>query len=430
MLFPNENALVLNCIRTGLGTQTPGQTYEILKGELNWSYILRKARQNNIAPLLYHNLQKLGTQDLISVDERKEFEMIYHSAGFRNAIFYEELKKILRFFEDRGISVIVLKGAVLAEEVFKNVALRQMGDIDLLVQEQDLDKSAGTLTQLGYIPYEVRHSESWYKSHHHHLVPYFNPAKGIAIEIHRNIIPLESSFSIDTFKLWERSQHLRMGNINTKVLSPEDLIIHLCLHLSFCNGFIGGIKTLIDISQAVRHYGERINWNWLIREARERGFANFVFYPLYFTCEILNVDIAKAVLDGLKKGSKSKTFEVRLLKPMIRNILLTDEAFSIFPKGYLALLCKEVLREVHTCTKIASILRKALQQNKGEADNASLSLLAMPIRILHPILRPCNLILKLGRNIIRVIFHKRKSRRESITRASYRKIDEIRDGDT
>jgi hypothetical protein len=115
---------------------------------------------------------------------------------------------------------------------------------------------------------------------------------------------------------------------------------------------------------------------------------------------------------------------------MIRNILLTDEAFSIFPKGYLALLCKEVLREVHTCTKIASILRKALQQNKGEADNASLSLLAMPIRILHPILRPCNLILKLGRNIIRVIFHKRKSRRESITRASYRKIDEIRDGDT
>jgi len=408
LLFPNENTFVLNCIRTGLGTQTPGQTYEILKGELNWSYILRKARQNNIAPLLYHNLQKLGAQDVISVGERKKFAMIYHGAGFRNAIFYEELKKILRFFEDRGISVIVLKGAVLAEEVFKNVASRQMNDIDLLVQEHDLDKSAETLTQLGYIPYECRRSEGWYKSHHHHLVPYFNPAKGTVIEIHRNIIPLESSFSVDTFKLWERSQYIRIGNISTKVLSPEDLIIHLCLHLSFCHGFIGGIRILIDISQTVRHYGERINWNWLIREACERGFTNFVFYPLYFTCEILNVDIEKGVLDGLKKGSKSKTFEVRLLTPTIRNILLTDEALSIFPKGYLALICKEFLREVSTCTKIASLLRKALQQNKGGPDNASPSLLAMPIRILH-------LILELSKHIIRVIFHKRNSRRESFT---------------
>jgi hypothetical protein len=67
-------------------------------------------------------------------------------------LFYQELQTVLKTFKFRaaGIDVIVLKGAFLAELVYRNIGLRAIGDIDLLVKKEDLGKVKRVLIQLGY----------------------------------------------------------------------------------------------------------------------------------------------------------------------------------------------------------------------------------------------------------------------------------------
>ncbi len=60
------------------------------------------------------------------------------------------------------IKTIVLKGAMLAETVYPNIALRSMGDIDLLIHKDDLDRAAKRILELGYIFNEHYRSAKWY----------------------------------------------------------------------------------------------------------------------------------------------------------------------------------------------------------------------------------------------------------------------------
>jgi len=62
----------------------------------------------------------------------RAFEQEYHRVD-SDARNYAELGQLLRSLKDRGVEVIVLKGAALAETVWKNIALRPMADMDLLV---------------------------------------------------------------------------------------------------------------------------------------------------------------------------------------------------------------------------------------------------------------------------------------------------------
>lgn len=424
MLYVSENKLLLDCI--GIAGKKDKmnvcQTLEISKRELNWTYILRNAQQNGLAPLLYHNLETGGGAGMVPVQVWRELMRTYHCSGFQNACIYEELKNVLQFFKNTGIKVIVLKGAALAEEVWKNVALRQMADIDLLMREENLDKAGRILSELGYVPFEGFRPKEWYVKNLHHLAPYDSPAKGVRIEIHHNIVPPNHLFSIDIHQMWERAQTIRIGGVDTQTLSPEDLIVHLCLHISYSHSFVGKIRALTDIPQVVRHYGERINWDWVIREAVEHNFADFVYYPLYLARDILNMEIEEKILDGLKKGSQLKPFEDRLLKLVIKkNILLKDRSTSIFPAWFIRALCKELLRNAHTHQKIGSLLKTVLQPGRKSTVNISPSPFQRSGYLIHPVLcllkRILELISKLCGRMTRIIFNK--------IRANFSNLDKL-----
>jgi hypothetical protein len=57
-------------------------------------------------------------------------------------LLYQELQTVLKTFKFRAasIAVIALKGAFLAELVYENIGLRAIGDVDLLVKKEDLEK--------------------------------------------------------------------------------------------------------------------------------------------------------------------------------------------------------------------------------------------------------------------------------------------------
>jgi hypothetical protein len=407
MLFTAENELILSCILFGLDTNPAQQIEKTLKRPLDWHYILRRAHQNQMAPLLYDNLLKFDTEGVVPHWVTKELARIYHSVGYQNLRYYGELKNVLCFFENLGIEVIVLKGAMLAETVWKNVALRQMGDIDLLVQEHDIEKVDRVLPELGYVSYEGYKSKDWYRTNHHHLAPYHNLHKGVVIEIHNHIVIPNKLFSIDIREVWKRAKAIRIEGIDTKILAPEDMIIHLCLHISYSDLFIGRIKNLIDLSQTIRYYGGSIHWDWIIRDAKEKKIAKFIFYPLYLATDILNVEIKKEILEGFQDHTNLRLFEDRLLKLIIkRNILSKDGETSVLPTWILANLCSDLLCNDHTWQRIRSLFRTLfLPLNEPIAGTSSPSFAGI-VYFWYPILRLFQVLSKSSGIVMKAVFHK------------------------
>jgi hypothetical protein len=411
MNLSTENRLLIYCVQTRITEDTLGYVKGLHGLSLDWEEVLRTAFSNDIAPLLYYNLKKIRENHFIPEEVTDQLRKEYYRNLVRNMYFYTELKKILNAFYKKSVEVIVLKGAALAETVYDNAGLRAMNDIDLLVRKQNLDIAEELITKLGYISYEGSHSKDWYRKFHHHLAPFFSQDNKIKIEIHHDIIPPENPFYIDVRKSWDRAQNIVIGDVNTLALSPEDLLVHLCLHSFYLQPLKKSLRNLVDISHVVRFYGERINWDLIIREAHEGDFTNFIYYPICLARDMLGMEINRETLDALKTGSKVGPFEDRLLRLITkRNVLLKDQSSSIFPVGVLQALYKELLRETHVRNKLRSILKIIFLPCNGPSEKSPQTLIQklsylfyLAIHLLKLIFKLCY---RLSRNMIRNIFHK------------------------
>jgi hypothetical protein len=410
MKLSHENELLLYCARNTIHKHKPKKIQDIIKLPLNWNKVLKSTLRHGISPLLYHTLKDIQESHLIPQEVMDRLRKDYYGNLVRNMFIYEQLKRILDAFREEGVEVIVLKGAALAETVYDDIGLRSMNDIDLLVREQDLDRAEELMAELGYFSYEGWRSKDWYRRNHHHLAPFINQDNGIKIEIHRDIILPGKPFYVDIRKSWDRVQDIIIEGVNTLILSPEDLIIHLCLHSSL-QPFKRDIRNLIDISEVVSFYGERINWDLIIREAYEGNFTGFIYYPLCLARDILRMEIEREIFDALKNGFHLRPFEESLLMLAAqKSILLRDDSSSIFPKWLLQALCKELIRESHILNKLGSLLKIIfLPRTKSIEKNSQTSIQKLSY-FFYPILRLLKLTFKfcylLGRSMTKIVFRK------------------------
>ncbi len=371
---------------------------------MNWDDVLTGAQQNCVAPLVFHNLKKIGMSSAVPPHVWREFELTYRRVGFQNAVRYEELRNVLRSFEDAGIEAILLKGAALGEHVWENVALREMADVDLLVREEDLDRADAALLKLGYVHSEGCRPKEWYKENHHHLAPYRNPANGTVMEIHRNIVRPNNVFRIDADGLWRRAGAASIGGVDTKVLSPEDSVIHLCLHLSYGGDFVGRVRNLSDICQVIGNNGDSLDWDWVVEEAKERNFERFIYYPLFLAADVMGARIDKEVLESLRRGSNLSKFEDQLLKRVIKSSILSgDESSPILPKWFVKRLCSELLSKDRLSYKLVCLLESLSLPPARLTGNSDKKLASRMAFLYYPVHRLFKLLFRLGGMMIRRI---------------------------
>ncbi len=268
-----------------------GWTRKILTGEKSffehlsaddWNRFIDFARNHGIAPVLYHAL-KDSRPGSLSDNSLQELRNIYFRSAKRNMLLYHELGKVLRALREAGIPVILLKGACLAEAVYGNIALRSMGDVDLLVKKEDMARAEQILSSLGYSAgYDFLIEDE--KASCHHLPPLVG-LKKLSVEVHWNIVDF-AHFAVleenEIGNIWRRARPVVIAEAPVFMLSPEDLLLHLCLHLSLQHLFDMRLRGFLDLKKVIECYGDAIDWESLRERAHRWGVDRAVCLTLYF----------------------------------------------------------------------------------------------------------------------------------------------------
>ena len=303
---------------------------DALGSEPDWEYLTRNALYHGVAPLLYRNLE--GIDDVSLVPERVTAVLRerYYITLARNMIHYEELGTALRVFADAGIDVIVLKGGALAETVYRDIGLRPFSDVDILVREEDMQRAKEVMTKIGYVLDErispEAHNEEFGCDLHYII------NGGHVLEIHWHIARKTGNdrytrILID--ELWKRALPARIADVDTLVLSPEDLLLHLCIHLP--RHRYNRLIWFCDIAEVVRQ-GD-VDWDRLVDTAKECRAMAYMYYGLHFTDYLLGCDVPASVLDELKPSRfERKVFESipRDLLPDKNNVLQINPMLKMF----------------------------------------------------------------------------------------------------
>jgi hypothetical protein len=274
-----EYKLLINCARTRLSDKTIDEIRDILSHKIDWDELKGSAYSSDLAQMLYHNLKRFSVGQLVPESFIEELKTVHHRTIATGMHFYNELKRILQAFEASGISVIALKGVVLAEVVYRNIALRPFSDFDLLVKKEDLSKVEDLMSNLGYTSMEGERSREWYRNNHHHLCPFVNSEKSTIVEIHMHVTSQPVHLEVEA--IWLRAKKVRIADCEILMLSAEDMIIHLILHL-FNHGFDRSILTcMCDINETIGYYRDSIDWTLLRNEVVKSGISKLVCTVLY-----------------------------------------------------------------------------------------------------------------------------------------------------
>ncbi|HEU5209718.1 MAG TPA: nucleotidyltransferase family protein, partial [Longimicrobiales bacterium] len=272
-----------------LGTETQARRIAGRMTADEWQSLFDEAVYHELEPILHWRFEQIGVVLPDAVRRLLEERTGVHA--LRSRLLLVELGDLLRALAGAGVPVILLKGAALAAGVYPDPALRSMGDIDLLVRERDLPRARDAAIRLGYRP-EGEAAE-------HHLPPLRRPGATM-VELHSHIESPSAPFRIDTEGLWERAQTIRTADCEARTLCAEDLLLHLCLHLSYHHRFGLGraegmdLKHLYDIVVLLERGS--INWGIAAARAREWRADRYVYVVLRVVQRLFGTRVSADVM--------------------------------------------------------------------------------------------------------------------------------------
>ena len=272
MTVPQTPALVstqllLNVLHP---TQTP-RTWESERIRLNvaWDDLTVRAIVLGLAPQVHQRL----TDWQLKPPPRAaaKLSVTYQASAKRSADIYRQLAEALAAFNQNGLTPIALKGIHLAARVYTDPALRPMNDIDLLFPIEQLPQAESILETLGYGGKHksadlgagvTKHTATFRRetpAEPGQAVtarptppgatpnPYLSPEADRMIEPHGSLEESWFGLKVDiTPGVRERALIVELAGQPCRVLSTEDLLLHLCVH--FCFHLIMGAPSMVQLA--------------------------------------------------------------------------------------------------------------------------------------------------------------------------------------
>lgn len=267
--------------------------------DLDWQKLIKIARHHRVLPLLYRRLEVVG---LDSVPEPLLLEL--HSycqrLSMRNLFVTAELRKLLSRMESKGVDAMPYKGPVLAESLYCDLHLRQFGDLDIVIQPQDMPTVEQLLSAEGYRPYlgtkTAAELASYMADKNQHTYDFYHEHKQIFIEIHWRFWPVFFS-SVKPQDIWHRREQVALAGNMVSTLKPEDQLIILCMHGSRHRW--ERLSWLCDIAMLLEKYSE-LDWDEVSAIARAWGAERMLHLGLYLAHTLLSTPLPESVIQKIK----------------------------------------------------------------------------------------------------------------------------------
>jgi len=297
-----EYRVLLHCSRNHLGDERVREVATILEGPLDWGKLMELASWHRLSALLFHNLTRDELRSSVPPWAIQELEGIYFDNIARNLRFQAELNRVLSTLDTKGITAIVLKGSALLEPVYRDIGLRPMGDLDILVNDANLAPADGLVRGLGYSPDANEEIQQKTMDEHRHFPALFSPDGIVTVEIHRHIVRTDSPLHFNIFDLRGRARETTIAGAHGLVLAPEDLITHLCIHFFLDRRYSSRVALgqLCDISEAIQHYESVLDWDLFCQEAHRNSHSGPLHSALWATKTLLGTSPPESVLTSLE----------------------------------------------------------------------------------------------------------------------------------
>jgi hypothetical protein len=199
-----------------------------------------------------------------------------------------------------------------------------MNDIDLLFEAAELPTAEALLSDLGYGGKHksaelgagvTKHTSTFRREGDEAKTPnpYLSASGDRMVEPHLSLE--ESWFGLKVEMapgVWQRAQSADLQGHTCLTLSPEDLLLHLCVH--FCFHLIMGAPSMVQLTDLlIVTQAGTVNWAAFTTRAKEQRAVHYALAALNLAARLLKAAAPTSVMADLSQATS----------PHLRNYILT-----------------------------------------------------------------------------------------------------------
>ena len=315
-----ESEILVWCARTVVTDEIKARIRQRAQESLDWDVILDMAQYHGVSPLLYRNLSTL-CPDLVSEAALARLRQKNQVVALLNRLLGQELVALCEAFAMRGVPVLSIKGATLAESAYGDLTLRDFNDLDLLVPKRFIEDAKKVLLAQGY-ERKGHYSEPAEKGHEegpYHL--YFKPRTLCAVDLQWVMADQYFEFWLDRPEFWERQIPISLAGKTVQGLAPEDLLIVLCVHGS--KHTWEELKWVCDVAELLRS-NQLMDWDRLLADSSAWRCRRMVLMGLSIAQRLLDVPLPEKIRMLLAADP-----DVAMLSERMPGTLLVDQRAGV-----------------------------------------------------------------------------------------------------
>jgi hypothetical protein len=305
-----EVELLLACSRARLSTETFGKIRATVEQGIDWIALTRMGMRHDVMPLLYRSLQQ-ACRGSVPKNVLNPLGMRYDVQALQARSRAEELVRVLTLLDNHGIAAVPYKGPALAQKLFGDLAMREFGDLDIMISERDIARTRGLILSLGYDSIALKDAPDFAK--HVRIgreLQFYHPAKRTQLELHWHFATRLACIKQDPHRFLRRLEKIPLAGAEVPSLTLESYFLILCIHATKHRW--RQLKLVCDIAEILRR-GD-VDWEYVLSEAADLGIKRMLAVGAILAEHLLGVKIPSPLAEGLRidRTSRALADEVRL----------------------------------------------------------------------------------------------------------------------
>jgi hypothetical protein len=254
---------------------------------------LRLARELGVEGLTLNALKTTPLADSLPPDVVRELNARLEQLRRQALLWDLERDRVLHALRRCGVTPLLLKGSALRERVYDDPTERSMGDLDLLVAPEEIERSMAALREAGYAPESEQLMDAYRLHHFHHILRH---PRGFIVELHWGLTDPGSRVPLNEKQFVARASASSRGNgVPVRVPSPEDLLLHVVSQNE--DDAFGLLRRIVDIDRIVA-LSPPLDWPYVARAARDSGLDLVLAMSLRLAQLLLRTDVPSDLSRG------------------------------------------------------------------------------------------------------------------------------------
>jgi hypothetical protein len=333
-----------------MDSESSDRIQALLQQQLDWDYLLQTAPLHGMIPLLYTHLQAI-CPEAVPPDILERLQNHYQGNAQRNLFLTGELLKFLDLFQQHEIAAVPFKGPILAASIYGNLALRQFGDLDILIHKQDVIKAKELMLAQGYQLEMISLTKAQEAAYIQSQAEYnFWRAEGssrINVELHWGIVPGDFARAIAPECFFSPLEPISLQQKTILTFTPENLLLILCIQRS--KHLWERLDWICDIAEILRTHPQ-MNWQQVIEKATQLGCRRMLFLGLYLAKELLQAELSQVVWENVQTDPQVEAIALKVTQRLFQQ---NDNLPRAYIRSLFHLQTKERLQDkVEYCLRL------------------------------------------------------------------------------